>query len=330
MSTILLALGIAATSAAAQTYKSNFGTKLVLAGGGSSLANTTTLQASNAGSVTYTFPSSGVTNGYLLTTDASGNLSWTNPTAIGVSGIVGTANQVLANNTSGSTQTGVVTLTLPQSINTGASPTFAGLTLSGLTAQPGVVHNSNAGVLSSSGIVTADIVNANVTYAKLQNEAASTILGNPTGAGAAPSEITLDPTLKFTGTTVALDVTHANTWTGTQSFGGVVVTQAADVNLAAGTTNDLGLAATNSYFRLTATAGAATITSIANPSPGRTAIIANADATNAITIVHEAGTGTTANKIHIPGGGNMIIAPDGSVLLIYDGTLARWRVIDAN
>lgn len=45
-----------------------------------------------------------------------------------VTGIVGTANQVLANGTSGSTQTGTVTLTLPQSLATTSNVTFGNVT----------------------------------------------------------------------------------------------------------------------------------------------------------------------------------------------------------
>src|SRR5205085_12470075 len=77
-----------------------------------------------------------------------------------------------------------------QAITTASSPTFTGLTLSGLTAQPGVVHNSNAGVLSSSGVATADIINSNVTYAKIQNVSAnSKLIGSgAAGGGASPAE----------------------------------------------------------------------------------------------------------------------------------------------
>ena len=59
----------------------------------------------------------------------------------GVTSITGTTNQVIA-----SGATGAVTLSLPQSIGTGSSPTFTGLTLSGAT---------NARILySASGVVT--------------------------------------------------------------------------------------------------------------------------------------------------------------------------------
>lgn len=51
-----------------------------------------------------------------------------------VASITGTANQVLANGTTGTPQTGTVTLTLPQSIATTSTPTFAALNL--LAAKP--------------------------------------------------------------------------------------------------------------------------------------------------------------------------------------------------
>jgi len=66
----------------------------------------------NTGERTYTFP------------DASGIVALT---ASVVTSIIGTANQVLANGTSGSGQVGAVTLTLPQDIATTSTPQFARL-----------------------------------------------------------------------------------------------------------------------------------------------------------------------------------------------------------
>src|SRR5436305_2105488 len=75
----LVAAGsLTASTTFAQTYKPDFATKLVLAGGTTSTTNLITLQGAGGGSITYTFPSA-ATNGYVLTTDASGNLTWTNP-----------------------------------------------------------------------------------------------------------------------------------------------------------------------------------------------------------------------------------------------------------
>ncbi len=69
--------------------------------------------------------------------------------------------------------------------------------------------NGTTGLLQDCGvapntltITTSNLANGSVTYSKLQNESASTLLGNPTGVLASPSEITLDPTLSFSGTTL--------------------------------------------------------------------------------------------------------------------------------
>ena len=51
-------------------------------------------------------------------------------------------------------------------------------------------------------IVTAQIGAAQVTYPKIQNEAATTLLCNPTGSPAAPSECTLGTGLSFSGSVV--------------------------------------------------------------------------------------------------------------------------------
>lgn len=50
----------------------------------------------------------------------------------GVLSATGTANRVLVNGTTGAAQTGSITLSAPQDIHAGASPTFVGMTLTGL------------------------------------------------------------------------------------------------------------------------------------------------------------------------------------------------------
>lgn len=68
------------------------------------------------------FPTSDGAPNTFMYTDGSGNLGFT-ATSV-TTAIIGTANQVLANGTSGIQTTGVVTLTLPQNIATTSSPTF--------------------------------------------------------------------------------------------------------------------------------------------------------------------------------------------------------------
>lgn len=71
-------------------------------------------------------------------------------------------------------------------------------------AMSGDVHIDNTGstTIQANAVTTSKINNSAVTYAKIQNESASTLLGNPTGSPAAPSEITLGSGLSFSGTTL--------------------------------------------------------------------------------------------------------------------------------
>lgn len=75
------------------------------------------------------------TYGRSLLTAASAGAARTSlgvdPAGSGVTSIDGTSNQVLVNGTSGSGQTGPVTLTLPQNIHSGATPEFAGALFTG-------------------------------------------------------------------------------------------------------------------------------------------------------------------------------------------------------
>lgn len=81
----------------------------------------------------------------LSTTPSNGNLLIGNGTGYTLAGITGTSNQVTVTNGSGS-----ITLSTPQSIHTGASPTFVGATLSGLTASLPVVTDGSKNLASVS------------------------------------------------------------------------------------------------------------------------------------------------------------------------------------
>ena len=88
---------------------------------------------------------------------ATGNVTITNT---GVVQILGTPNQVVANNIGAIGQGGVFVLSTPQDIAPTSAPTFAGLTITGLTPA-GIVHNNVNGLLSSSAVdlASADIIN---------------------------------------------------------------------------------------------------------------------------------------------------------------------------
>lgn len=88
------------------------------------------------------------TNDYVLTTVA-GVSAWAALPSSGVTSLTGTADQVLVGGTSGSPQTGALTLTLPQSIASASSPTFAGLTLDTFSG----LLRATAGVLAGGATV---------------------------------------------------------------------------------------------------------------------------------------------------------------------------------
>lgn len=67
---------------------------------------------------------------------------------------------------------------------------------------------TTAGFAATGTVNTANIVNNAVTYAKMQQASASTLLGNPTGVLANVSEITLGAGLSFSGTTLQLPLTY--------------------------------------------------------------------------------------------------------------------------
>jgi hypothetical protein len=88
------------------------------------------------------------TNNYVMTTDGSGNGSWQANAALGgVTGIIGTANQVLANGTSSSTQTGIVTLSIATTSNVQFAKLGLGVApLNALDVNGGMAVGSYAGV----------------------------------------------------------------------------------------------------------------------------------------------------------------------------------------
>ena len=93
------------------------------------------------------------TSWYASVTSASG----------GVTSITGTAHQVLANGTTGTPETGVVTLTLPQNIDATASPTFNNLTLTG-----GNIYDVNSNIV----LLLTAFASA-VNYIDVRNSAAA-------------------------------------------------------------------------------------------------------------------------------------------------------------
>lgn len=116
--------------------------------------------------------------------------TWANRT------LTGTANQVVISDGDG--VSGNPTFSLPQSIGTGSSPTFAGMTLTGFS---GLVKAST-GALSASTLVNADVAaNAAIDYSKLATLSSGNILVGSAGGVATSTAVTGDVTISNAGVT---------------------------------------------------------------------------------------------------------------------------------
>jgi hypothetical protein len=132
-------------------------------------------------------------NSVALGTDTTGNY---------VATVAGTTNQV---SVSGSgTETAAVTLSLPQDIHTGASPTFTGLTLSGDLAV-------NGADITTTETGTATVFNTNATTLNIGGAATTVSIGASTGTTTVNNALTVTGNLTVNGTTTTVNSTTLTT-----------------------------------------------------------------------------------------------------------------------
>lgn len=218
------------------------GSPLPATSGGTGVANlvgsTLTLAGAltTAGAFASTFTMTAATN---VTFPTTGTLATTDGT---VASITGTANQVIA-----SAATGAVTLSLPQSIATTSSPTFAALTLtSPLTGANGGTGVANTGLTinlgtATTGFVLTSDVSGNATWAANPGTgSATTLTGDSGSATASAGAITVS------GGTTGLTTSGSS---HTLSITGVL-------KLINGGTNAALVASNGGIFYSTASAGA--------------------------------------------------------------------------
>jgi hypothetical protein len=176
-----------------------------------------------------------------LSVTGGGLLTATGGTGTVTSVTLGNANGVTLSGTNPITTSGTITVGLgnitPTSV--AASGTVTGSNLSGTNTGDqtitltGDVTGSGTGsfvtTIANGAIDTATLGDGSVTFPKIANMSAHTLLGNPTGSSASPEEITLGTGLTFSGTTLNA--------TGT---GGTVTSITAGSGLSGGTITTSG------------------------------------------------------------------------------------------
>jgi hypothetical protein len=176
----------------------------------SSLTNWYTYGGSPAGSGTGTVTSiaagTGLTGGTITT---SGTIALSTPVSVangGTGAATLTAHGVLVGEGTSAIVATAVGTSGQLFIGQGASADPSFNTMSG----DATITNAGVLTIANSAVTTAKINAAAVTYAKVQNVGAHALLGNPTGSGAAPSEITLGTGLAFSGTTLTASAAAVN------------------------------------------------------------------------------------------------------------------------
>ncbi|MBU3678812.1 MAG: hypothetical protein FGM32_04295 [Candidatus Kapabacteria bacterium] len=101
---------------------------------------------------------------------------------------------------------------------------------------------------------------------------------------------------------------------------------------AIGGSGDLTISASGTMLRLS-TSGAGPSYDInglssSGVASGRVVVLVNVG-TISLKLKHQS-SATPANRIILPGGGDIVIGPDGTATLVYDGTSQRWRLISSN
>lgn len=225
-----------------------------------------------------------VTDEFVLAYDTSTN-TWrgVTATASGVSSITGTANQVLANGTSGSGQTGAVTLTTPQNIDTTATPQFARLGLGAAAnavniatiTQPVATSGSPSIMVVTGGAhttlaATVEAIDVNYNLARTVQFATGTIalqrafnIAAPTYAAVGSSTITKGATLAVAALVAGTNVTITNSYAATFAQKIEITGPAASHIELAGTVGPVLVAATGAAtaIQLKGNIGAAAATS---------------------------------------------------------------------
>lgn len=148
------------------------------------------------------------------------------------------------------------------SLTIGATFATVGGALQTIAATGDVTWSANSYVttITALAVTTAKLAGAAVTYAKMQNVAASRLLGNPTGGATSASEITLGSTLAFSGSALQTAALTGDVTASANSFATTVAKIAGTT--VSGTTGTVNAVFSNSPTLVTPVLGTATATKI--------------------------------------------------------------------
>lgn len=209
------------------------------------------------------------------------------------------------------TGAGVKTVTVGST--TGASTLTARTGTGAMTFTAGGIFDVNA-----TGAVTIDSSGGTIG---IGTDAVAQAIN--VGTGAAARTITIGNSTGASQLNLTAGTGHTNITTGLGLTGVISPTSLATSQ---NNYNPAGLP-TASILRLTSSANV-NITGLAGGASGRIIALFNVGTTNTITLVNESASSTAANRFALPN--NVTLSPSDSIILRYDGTSSRWRIIGSS
>ena len=224
------------------------------------------------------------------------------------------------------------TWTGKQTFNTSA-PIF------GTTTATTVPYIDASKQLVSSSVTPTELGYLSGVTSAIQTQLNSKGAGTVTSVGLSSTNSTLTigstPVTSSGTITADINLAHANTWTGAQTFG--TATVGSDFYLSGVLTpaqitsnqnnyNPTGLS-TASVLRLSSDTGR-NVTGLAGGAAGRIITIKNVNAGSQIKLTSEDTNSTAANRFHLTrvadNGGDIMLLPNQTVILQYDAVISRW------
>ncbi|KKL74331.1 hypothetical protein LCGC14_2065960, partial [marine sediment metagenome] len=214
------------------------------------------------------------------------------PASLVTAGTFGTGAYVFDNTVSG--------------ITTCTATTFSGALSGNATTATTLATARNINGVSFDG-------SANITVAA----AAGTLTVATLAVGVLASSLT------SVGTLAALTVTGEITANGVLDLGDDIELASRVMSLSVGDNANVATG-TVSMQRMTVSAGTAEISGFAGGRDGRVVMVVN-NVTLNITLQHQNGGSTAANRFILPGGVNLVLGTGDGAILWYDSSLSRWR-----
>ena len=280
----------------------------------------------NIGSATATNTILGTTNINVAGSQATsiGNATGT-LTLTGATTLAGSLNQ---------TGTGQVTFSGNVAASNGLDVTNANLTvgISQFTVDVATGNTAVAGTLDVDGVTTfnsaAALSNANELKFSEPTVDGTNYTSFKAGTQAADLEYTLPTTAPTSTNRVLTATTFANPMTLAWSNPNAEVVYGVDNTTAWGANQDnVAVPSEKTVMRVSSSADI-NLSGLNASVNGRIIVLVNVGA-NDITLKHN-NSSTAGNQFKLPGAADIVLAPDGSVTLMYDTTSAVWRVLSVN